>query len=100
MWREVIIVASIFALGNILFGHFEEGVPTWRRIAKFFLALGVVVLVSAAAGRVWAFALIGVALAGAAVIHGWWLPRHGINGWPGEPKENQYQLRGWKRRAP
>jgi len=29
-------------------------------------------------------------------VHVWWLPRHGINGWTGEPKEKYYALRGWK----
>jgi len=31
------------------------------------------------------------------VIHMWWLPKHGINGWTAEPKEKYYQLRGWDR---
>ena len=30
------------------------------------------------------------------VIHAWWLPRKGINGWTGEAKEGEYALRGWK----
>ena len=30
------------------------------------------------------------------MIHGWWLPRQGINGFTGEPKEKYYALRGWK----
>jgi hypothetical protein len=24
-----------------------------------------------------------------------WLPKQGVNGWTGEPKEKYYQLRGW-----
>ena len=28
-------------------------------------------------------------------IHGVWLPRHGVNGWTGEPREKYYALRGW-----
>jgi hypothetical protein len=30
MWVEIAIVASIFAVGNILFGHFEE-LRGWKR---------------------------------------------------------------------
>jgi hypothetical protein len=30
-------------------------------------------------------------------IHGIWLPRHGVNGWTGEPREKYYALRGWNR---
>jgi hypothetical protein len=97
MWIDVAIVAIIFALGNILFGHFEEGVPKWKRATKFLLVMGLVALISATVGRTWVFVLIGAMLLGAVIIHAWWLPRHGINGWTGEPKEKYYELRGWKR---
>ena len=29
------------------------------------------------------------------VVHGWWLPRNGINGWTGEPQARYYAFRGW-----
>jgi hypothetical protein len=99
MWMEVAIAAGIFAVGNILFGHFEAGVPKWKRVAKFFMIVGLVGLVSTYAGRNYAFILIGVVLLAVAAIHGWWLPKHGINGWTGEPKEKYYELRGWKRKV-
>lgn len=99
MWMEVAIVAGIFAVGNILFGHFEAGVPIWKRVVKFFLVVGLVALISTYAGRVYAFALIGLMMLGVITIHGWWLPRHGINGWTGEPKEKYYELRGWKQKV-
>lgn len=38
---EVAVVAVGFAIGSILPGHFEEGTPRWRRVAKLFLALGI-----------------------------------------------------------
>jgi len=97
MWMEAAVVATIFAVGNIVFGHWEAETPKWRRVLKFVLVLGLTIAISAALGRRWAFlflALMGVA---ALVVHGWWLPyRHGINGWSGEPKEKYYALRGWK----
>ena len=31
------------------------------------------------------------------VVHMWWLPKHGVNGWTGEPKDKYYALRGWDR---
>ena len=96
MWLEVAIIASIFALGNILFGHFEEGTPKWRRVTKFFLVVGLVILITETLGRVWFcifFAVMGFAVL---LIHLWWLPKQGINGWTGEPKVKYYQLRGWK----
>ena len=96
MWFEVAVVASIFAVGNILFGHFEEGIPKWKRIGKFFLFTGIAVLISATVGRFWFFVFLGIMLLFVFIIHAWWLPKHGINGWTGEPKEKYYEFRGWK----
>jgi hypothetical protein len=97
MWLEVAVIASIFAVGNILFGHFEEGTPKWRRVTKFFLFVGLSVLISATAGRFWFFVILTIVFVCVGIIHIWWLPRRGINGWTGEPKEKYYELRGWKR---
>lgn len=97
LWLDVAIVMSIFAVGNILFGHFEEHKPKWRRLLKVALVLGVTLALSANGLRLWAFVLLGIALLGAAVIHLWWLPRHGVNGWTGEPKEKYYELIGYTR---
>ena len=33
-WFDVAIIMSMFAVGNILFGHFEEHKPKWRRLLK------------------------------------------------------------------
>lgn len=97
MWMEVAVVAIIFAVGNILFGHWEAETPKWRRLLKFLLILGLTLGLSAALGRRWAFFFLGALALVAVIIHGWWLPwRHGINGWTGEPKEKYYALRGWK----
>jgi small-conductance mechanosensitive channel len=97
-WFEVAIVATIFAVGNILFGHFEEGTPKWRRVLKLFLVMGLAVAVSAHLGRVWFWVFLLAMLLPAVYIHVWWLPSKGVNGWTGEPKERYYELRGWKAR--
>ena len=56
------------------------------------LGLTIFVTVSATIGRPWAFGLLALPLAAALVIYVWWLPKHGINGWTGEPKEKYYDL--------
>jgi len=33
------------------------------------------------------------------IIPLWWLPKHGINGWTGEPKDKYHALRGWKKKT-
>jgi len=39
MWMAVAITAIIFTIGNILFGHFNEGTPKWKRVTKVVLVL-------------------------------------------------------------
>ena len=95
MWMTVAITAIIFAIGNILFGHFNERTPKWKRVTKLVLVLAFVGVISGAAGLVWRLAPIALLLVVAAVVHLWWLPRHGINGFTGEPRDKYYELRGW-----
>jgi hypothetical protein len=38
----VAVTAMIFAIGNIVLGHFEERTPKWRRVTKVFLVTGLV----------------------------------------------------------
>lgn len=95
LWFEVAVCTSIFAAGSILFGHFEEGTPRWRRLLKMAIFTGVLVSISARFGRAWFWrTLLAMSLL-PAVIHLWWLPRHGINGWTGEPRDRYRALRGW-----
>ena len=96
LWIDVAVMATLFALGNILFGHFEEKSAKWRRVLNFFVMVGAIVAISAFAGRQWSVGVVGALLAVVTVIHGWWLPRHGIHPLTGEPKEKYYALRGWK----
>ena len=41
--------------------------------------------------------LLAVWIIPVVVVHMWWLPKHGVNGWTGEPKDKYYALRGWDR---
>src|SRR5262245_52393298 len=95
LWFEVAVVSSIFAFGNIFFGHFEEGTPLWRKVLKLVLFIAVVTVLSAFLGRAWGFGFLGLALLAVVYVHAVWLPGKGINGWTGEPKDKYYRLRGW-----
>ena len=95
LWFDVAVVMAIFAFGNIFFGHFEERTPKWRRALKPIVFVAVVVGLSYSVGRAWAMGFLAFWILPLAVIHGWWLPKHGVNGWTGEPKEKYYRLRGW-----
>jgi hypothetical protein len=97
MWFEVAVVSTLFAVGNIVFVHFEEGTPKWRRIAKLALFIAVGVAVSRQFGRFWFWMLLVAGALPVLYIHLWLLPSKGINGWTGEPKEKYYAFRGWRR---
>ncbi|MBI2048501.1 MAG: hypothetical protein HYT30_01070 [Parcubacteria group bacterium] len=98
LWFEVAVVTSMFAVGHIFFGHFEEQTPKWRKVLKLAMFVILVVGISAYFGRAYAFGFLGVMSLAVLYIHGIWLPSKGINGWTGEPKDKYYELRGWKKK--
>lgn len=91
-WFDTAVILGIFAFGNILFGRFEEHRPRAWRVLKLIVILGVLLGLSLTAGRAWSFGLLALMLAGAAYLHGRWLPQHGINGWTAEPRERYLEL--------
>ncbi len=97
LWFDIAVVMTMIAVGSILFGHFEEHKPKWRRLLKVLIVLGIVLTLSATVGRVWGFGVLAVSLLGAAYVHLRWLPKRGINGWTGEPKTKYYELIGHKK---
>jgi hypothetical protein len=98
-WFDIAVVTSIFAAGNILFGHFEEHKPKARRLLKVGLVVGITAALSSVGLRWAAYALLGCLGLAAAYVHLWWLPRHGVNGWTGEPRERYYALLGVRSRG-
>ncbi|MEQ8337117.1 MAG: hypothetical protein RIA62_07215 [Cyclobacteriaceae bacterium] len=96
LWFEIAIVSIIYALGNILMGHFEERTPKIRRVGKYLLTLviicGLSILFSRAVSMICLVALVTPVI----YVHGYYLPRKkGINGWTGEPKKKYYEFRKW-----
>ena len=98
MWFEVAVVAVILLIAQVLFGHFEEQTPRWRMLLKHTFAIIIFTSISYFFGRFWFWIALGAAFIAPLVIHAWWLPKHGINGWTGEPKDKYYELRGWKKK--
>ena len=94
VWFDVAIVTSIFAIGNICFGHFEEHKPKLQRVLKVLLFTGVIALLSYAGLRWVAYTIIGVMGLIAAYVHIVWLPKHGVSGWTAEPRDKYYELIG------
>ncbi|HYH65287.1 MAG TPA: hypothetical protein VD866_11385 [Urbifossiella sp.] len=99
LWFDAAVMATAIALGHCLLGHFEERTSKWRKMGKLLASVAGAVLISATLGRVSFFALFGLGSLFVLYIHAWWLPRRGINGWTGEPRNKYYELRGWKQMA-
>jgi hypothetical protein len=96
-WFDVAVIASIFAVGNVLFGHFEEHRPKWRRVLKIALLVGLAATMATLGLRWVTWAVVGALALAAGYVHLWWLPSHGVNGWTGEPRERYYELLGVRR---
>ena len=82
-WFDVTVVMTIFAIGNIFFGHFEEHKPKGLRALKVIFFVGLVAGLSSFGLRWVSFAIIGALALVALYVHGWWLPSHGVNGLTG-----------------
>lgn len=93
-WFDVAIATSGLMLGHLYFGRFEEHRPYWRRLGKSLLGVALIVGTTAFAGRSWTYVLLGIIGVGVVVIHGWWLPRNGVNGLTAEPRDRYYKLMG------
>jgi hypothetical protein len=92
LWFDVAVIMSIFAVGSILFGRFEEHKPRVRRLLKVTIVLLVVLTLAATVGRLWAYSVLALPLVAAAWVHLYWLPQHGINGWTAEPRDKYLEL--------
>lgn len=96
LWFEIAIVSIIYALGNILMGHFEEQTPKIRRVGKYLLTLVLVCTISTFFGRTLSIVLLASFIIPLLYIHGYYLlKKKGINGWTGEPKSKYYEFRNW-----
>lgn len=99
-WFDTTLVFFIFAVGNILFGHFEEHKPKWQRLLKVAIVLALGITLSHFNLRWLFYSIIGLLGMLALYIHTVWLPKHGINGWTGEPKDKYLELVNGKRSGP
>jgi hypothetical protein len=92
---DITIAAILLVVGNVTFRHFEPRMPLWRRILKIFAALAITAAISYYFGRTGVIIGFAIAMLPVIYVHGIWLPRHGVNGWTGEPRERYHALRGW-----
>lgn len=98
LWFEIAVVSIIFALGNILMGHFEEQTPKIRRVGKYIFILLLVCINSVYFGRITSMVFLSLFIIPILYVHAYYLPKKkGINGWTGEPKSKYYDFRKWNK---
>ena len=98
LWFEVAIVSMIYAVGNMVMGHFEEQTPKIRRVGKYLLTLVLICILSVLFGRPIAMTVLGAFFLPVLYVHMYYLPKKkGINGWTGEPKSKYYEFRKWSK---
>jgi hypothetical protein len=93
-WFDVAVLMTLFAIGSILFGHLEQYKPAWRRLLKVAIILAVLITLEQTVGRSWAYGVLALLFTSGGSYHFWWLSKHGINGWTGEPRDKYLALVG------
>ncbi len=97
IWFDLAVLNGLSALGSMLLGHFEQrtGRARARQVVKLVIANFLVIVLSVYLGRAWVFGFMVFMLLAVLYVHLVWLPRHGVNGWTGEPRRKYWALRGW-----
>ena len=93
-WFELSIICGIVCFGQIVFAHFEERTPKSRKLRKLALMILLTAWISTQFGRTVFFSILGIMFLGVVVIHAWWLPSKGVNGWTGEPRNGIIDCEG------
>jgi hypothetical protein len=89
---DYIIVIAGWAIANVVFNNFEKHLPLWRRVGKFAILLLILSVIGFLFGRYAFYGAIALLTVGQIVLHGWWFPRHGINGLSAEPYDKYLAL--------
>ena len=92
VWFDLAVVFAIFAIGNIVFGHFEDHKPKVRRVLKVAVVALATAILSSYGLRWVAFTALGLLALAALYVHAVWLPSHGVSGWTAEPRSRYYDL--------
>lgn len=95
MWELVTQLGLVFAgivAANVAFNAFEKHLPLWRRVLKHGMLFMFLAAVRIAFGGWALLATLVVFATGQLVLHGWYFPKHGVNGLTAEPYERYLEL--------
>jgi len=83
---EILLVFTIASFAYFwAFNNFEKHQPLTRRITKLFIVVGLLAIIGILFGRFAFWGLITLMTIGQVYLHGWYFPKHGINGLTAEP---------------
>jgi uncharacterized membrane protein len=90
---EILIVFTIASLAYfIVFNKFEKHVPMKRRITKLVIVVGILAVIGILFGRYAYWGMIALMTCGQIALHGWYFPKHGVNGLTAEPYDKYLEL--------
>jgi hypothetical protein len=90
---EIIIVLTIASLAYfVVFDNFEKHMPAQRRVIKLFVVLGTLAIIGILFGRYAFWGVIVLMTIGQVYLHGWYFPKHGINGLTAEPHDKYLEV--------
>lgn len=90
---EILIVFTIASIAYFLaFNNFERHLPIKRRIKKLLVVVGVLAVLGILFGRYVFWGIITLMTMGQIYLHGWYFPKHGINGLTAEPHDKYLEV--------
>jgi hypothetical protein len=90
---EILSVLTIASIAYFLvFNNFEKHLPYQRRVTKLFIVIGVLSVIGILFGRFAFWGVIGLMTIGQVYLHGWYFPKHGINGLTAEPHDKYLEV--------
>jgi hypothetical protein len=90
---EILIVFTIASIAYFLaFNNFEKHLPIKRRMTKLFVVVGVLAVLGVLFGRYAFWGVITLMTMGQIYLHGWYFPKHGINGLTAEPHDKYLEV--------
>lgn len=90
---EILVVLTIASLAYfVLFNNFEKHIPVQRRVIKLFIVVGTLVVIGTLLSRYAFWGVIALMTVGQVYLHGWYFPKHGINGLTAEPHDKYLEV--------
>jgi hypothetical protein len=90
---EILSVLAIAGIAYFLvFNNFEKHLPVQKRVTKLFIVIGVLSVIGILFGRFAFWGIITLMTIGQIYLHGWYFPKHGINGLTAEPHDKYLEV--------